>query len=122
MNIKIKGINIEVTEAIKEYVKKKVGEALEKFTHLSEGKDILSEVELSKTNNHHSHGELYQVSVKVSGPHKNIFLDTKKDDLYAAIDDMKDKLEYKISTTKDKKKSISHKFAIKFKNLFKGEK
>lgn len=121
MNIKIKGIDIEVTEAIKEYVTKKVGEALEKFGTSSKEGDILSEVELSKTNNHHNHGELYKVSVKVSGSHKNIFLDTKKDDLYAAIDDMKDKLEYRISTTKDKKLSVSHKLAIKFKNLFKGE-
>ena len=65
MNIKIKGIDIEVTEAIKDYVTKKVGEALEKFNHLSESQNILAEVELSKTNNHHSHGELYKVSVKL---------------------------------------------------------
>ena len=121
MNIKIKGIDIEVTEAIKDYVTKKVGEALEKFNHLSESQNILAEVELSKTNNHHSHGELYKVSVKVSGSHTNIFLDTKKNDLYAAIDEIKDKLEYRISTTKDKKLSVSHKLAVKFKNLFKGE-
>lgn len=120
MNIKIKGIDIEVTEAIKDYVTKKVGEALEKFNHFSESQNILAEVELSKTNSHHNHGELYKVSVKVSGPHINIFLDTKKDDLYAAIDEMKDKLEYRISTTKDKKLSVSHKLAVKFKNLFKG--
>lgn len=121
MNIKIKGIDIEVTEAIKDYVTKKVGEALEKFGSSGESGSILSEVELSKTNNHHSHGELYRVSVKVSGSRTNIFLDTKKNDLYAAIDDMKDKLEYRISTTKDKKLSVSHKLAVKFKNLFKGQ-
>jgi ribosomal subunit interface protein len=119
MNIKIKGTDIEVTQAISEYVTKKVGEALEKF---NKDGNVFSEVELSKTNNHHSHGELYKVSVKVSGTHINIFLDTKKDDLYAAIDEIKDKLEYRISTIKDKKTSISRKLAVKFKNLFrKGE-
>ncbi|MDQ1281955.1 MAG: hypothetical protein QG630_306, partial [Patescibacteria group bacterium] len=99
-----------------------IGEVLEKFNHLSGSNNILSEVELSKTNNHHSHGELYKVSVKISGARTNIFLETKKDDLYAAIDDIKDKLEYRISSIKDKKLSVSHKLAVKFKNLFrKGE-
>ena len=122
MNIKIKGIDIEVTEAIKDYVSKKVEEALEKFNHLSKNGNIFSEVELSRTNNHHNHGEVYKVSIKVSGLHTNIFIDATKDDLYAAIDEAKDKLEYKISQSKDKKLSVSRKLAVKFKNLFrKGE-
>lgn len=122
MNIKIKGIDIEVTEAIKDYVTKKVEEALEKFSHLSDSRNILSEIDLSKTNNHHNHGEIYKVSIKVSAPHTNIFIDAKKEDLYAAIDEAKDKLEYKISVSKDKKLSVSRKLAVKFKNLFrKGE-
>lgn len=119
MNIKIKGVGIEMTEAIDSYAVKKIKEALQKFNNESERKDILSEVELSKTSNHHSHGEIYKVSVKIVGPNMNIFLDTKKDDLYAAIDDIKDKLEYKISSIKNKKSSISRKLAVKFKRLFK---
>ncbi len=119
MNIKIKGIGIEITEAIDGYCVKKIKEALEKFNNESESKDILSEVELSKTNNHHSHGEIYKVSIKIVAPNLNIFLDTKKEDLYAAIDDIKDKLEYKISSIKNKKSSISRKLAIRFKRLFK---
>lgn len=118
MNIKLKGIDIELTEAIDGYVVKKMREALEKFNHIP-NKDIFSEVELSKTSSHHSHGELYKISIKISGAGTNIFLETKKEDLYAAIDDLKDKLEYKISSDKDKKLSVSHKLAVKFKNLFK---
>lgn len=119
MNIKIKGIDIEVTEAIKDYSIKKISEALKKFSYMGELNDILAEVELSKTNNHHNHGELYKASIKLSGTKKNIFIEERKDDLYAAIDAAKDKLEYRLSENKDKKLSIHHKLAIKFKNIFK---
>ncbi|MBP9765724.1 MAG: ribosome-associated translation inhibitor RaiA [Candidatus Pacebacteria bacterium] len=122
MNIKIKGVDIEVTESIRDYSDKKVYEALKKFKYMGESSDIFVEIELSKTNNHHNNGELYNVSIKVSGTKKNIFVEESKDDLYAAIDAVKDKLEYRLSEDKDKKLSVHHKLAVKFKKMFrKGE-
>lgn len=119
MNIKIKAVDIELTEAIKNYADKKVNEALEKFISIDKKDSILVEVELSKTNNHHSNGDMYKAAARVSGPHKNIFAEEIKDDLYASIDGLKDKLSENISNTRAKRRSISHKLAIKFKNLFK---
>lgn len=121
MNIKVKGINIEITEAIENYAEKKASEALEKFSSLSGG-NILAEVELSKTSGHHNNGEIYKTSIIVHGLAKNVFVEAVKDDLYAAIDEAKEKLENRLAEAKDKKKTISNKLALKFKNLFKNGK
>ncbi|MEI6352536.1 MAG: ribosome-associated translation inhibitor RaiA [Candidatus Nomurabacteria bacterium] len=119
MNIKVKGTDIEVTEAIRDYAEKKIGETLKKFNSSSKG-NILVEIELGKTNNHHTHGDNYKTSVTITGLSKNIFVDVVKDDLYASIDEAKDKLENRLAETKDKKKTLSNKISLKFKNLFKG--
>ena len=119
MNIKIKAVDIELTEAIENYADKKVKEALEKFIKEKQDTSILIEVELSKTNNHHSSGDMYKASARAQGFQKNIFAEEIKDDLYAAIDGLKDKLSELVLNTKTKRRSISHKLAIKFKNLLK---
>lgn len=121
MNIKVKGVEIEITEAIKNYSEKRVLEALEKFTNSFSEKNIFAEVVLSKTNNRQTNGEIYKSSVRVSGLRKNIFAEAVKDDLYASIDELKDKLEQNISEMRDKKRTISHKIALNFKKLFKRE-
>ena len=119
MNIKIKAVDIELTEAIENYADKKVKEVLEKFIKEKQDTSILIEVELSKTNNHHSSGDMYKASARAQGFQKNIFAEEIKDNLYAAIDGLKDKLSELVLNTKTKKRSISHKLAVKFKNLLK---
>ena len=119
MNIKIKAVDIELTEAIENYADKKIKEALEKFIKENQKNSILVELEVSKTNNHHSNGDMYKASAKAHGFQKNIFAEEIKDDLYAAIDGLKDKLSELVLNTKTKRRSISHKLAIKFKNLLK---
>ena len=118
MNIKIKAVDIEMTDAIHEYANKKVSEALAKFG-IDSNENVLVEVELSKTNKHHSNGDVYKASARVDGYQKNIFVEAVKDDLYASIDLLKDKLEEVISGVKSKKKSVSNRLAAKFKSIFK---
>ncbi len=121
MNIKIKGVEIEITEALHNYAEKRMSEALEKFINSFNEKNIFVEVELSKTNNRQSNGEIYKSSVRITGFKKKIFAESVKDDLYASIDELKDKLEENISEMKDKKRTLSHKMALNFKKLFKKE-
>ncbi|MEA4910761.1 hypothetical protein SDC9_07745 [bioreactor metagenome] len=121
MNIKVKGVEIEITEAIESYAEKRIVEALEKFTNSFNDKNIFAEVVLSKTNNRQTNGDIYKSSVRVSGLKKNIFAEAVKDDLYASIDELKDKLEQSIAEMRDKKRTISHKVALKFKKLFRRE-
>ena len=52
---------------------KKIKEALEKFIKENQKNSILVEVEVSKTNNHHSNGDMYKASAKAHGFQKKIF-------------------------------------------------
>ncbi len=121
MNIKVKGVEIEITEALQNYAEKRVSEALEKFISSYNEKNVFAEVELSKTNNRQSHGDIYKSSVRVVGLKKNIFAEAVKDDLYASIDELKDKLEQNVADMREKKRTLSHKLALNFKKLFKRE-
>lgn len=119
MNIQIKGIDIEITEAIHDYADKKITEALEKFLNDKNQNNVLVEVELSKTNKRSTNGDMYIASAKINGLDNKNFFEVVKDDLYASIDDLKDKINENLAQRKDKKKTLSHKVAYKFKNIFK---
>lgn len=119
MNIQIKGIDIEITEAIHDYADKKITEALEKFLNDKNQNNVLVEVELSKTNKRSANGDMYIASAKINGLDNKNFFEVIKDDLYASIDGLKDKINENLAQRKDKKKTLSHKVAYKFKNIFK---
>ncbi len=119
MNIKIKAVDIELTEAIRNYSEKKIEEVMKKFINKDNIGSVLVEFEISKTNKHHLNGDMYKASIQIKGFHKNIFIEEVRDDLYVAIDGLKDKLGEMLSNTKTKKRSITHKLAIRFKNIFK---
>ena len=121
MNIKIKGVEIEVTQAIHDYAVKKIYEALDKFITEENEKRIFVEVELSKTTKHHANGDMYSAAAKVKGLHRNIFIESIKNDLYASIDGLKDRLSETASQMKDKKKTLTHRVALRFKKLFKNQ-
>lgn len=117
MQIKISGVHLEVTEAIKHYVEDKLLSIGKFVQHDNSG--ILLEVELSKTTNHHQHGDVFQVGVHLHRPGRDILVSTTEDDLYKAIDIVKDKLTRELATYKDKEQSVFRRGAHKVKQLMK---
>jgi len=115
MNIKIKANHgVEMTEAIKNYSEEKISEAVSKFT------DIIGiDLELGKTSSSHHKGDIYRASAKIIIKGKDIFVENSKDDLYASIDGIKDKIENEMSSQKDKKKTMFKRMGHKMKNLLK---
>lgn len=113
----ITGVHVEVTEAIHNYVMDKL-ESVEKYI----GKEDTSAkitVELSKTTGHHTHGDVFQAEAQLHIKGKDIVLRAVEDDLYKAIDILKDKLSRELSSYKDKERSVFRKSAHKLKNLLK---
>lgn len=89
MNINIKATGIELTPAIREYAEKKVS-AIEKY--LDAGIDTTAHVEVGKTTNHHKGGDVFRAEIKINGGGVDLYAVNEKDDLYAAIDLVKDEL------------------------------
>ncbi len=103
MNITIKVKNIELTDAIKKYAEKKAL-SLQKFIH-EKTENILAELELGKVSHHHKSGNIFRAEAHISFTGKEIYVVAEKDDLYASIDEMRDKAERECVVLKEKKKT-----------------
>ncbi|MBE1555030.1 ribosome hibernation-promoting factor, HPF/YfiA family [Sporosarcina limicola] len=94
LDFNIRGENIEVTPAIREYVEKKV-QRLERY--FTEGANATAHVNLKVYNDK-------QTKVEITIPMKNLTLraEERHNDLYAAVDLIVDKLERQIRKYKTK--------------------
>jgi ribosomal subunit interface protein len=117
MHTIITGIHIEMTEAIHTYAADKM-RALEKMVPKDDTSARLA-VELSKVSNHHAHGEVFQAEAILHIRGKDASLKTTQDDLYKAIDVLKDMLTRELATHKDKERSLIRRSAHKVKALLK---
>ena len=118
MNIHINAIGMELTEALRAYVEKKIS-PLGKL--VDQGReDVLAKVDIGKTTKHHQQGDLYKAEIVLDAFGKSFTVVSLKDDMYAAIDDMKDEITEKITAFRDKKKDLERKGARTIKNMAKG--
>jgi len=114
MNITIKGTHVEITEAMREYVEKRL-KGISKFVS---GEETVVAVELEKTTNHHRQGNIFSAEIKISRGAK-LYAKSEKSDIYAAIDDVRDEVMNILASEKDKKISKTRKLSQKVKKLIK---
>ena len=117
MHIILTGVHMEVTEAIRSYTLEKM-HSLDKLIPRDDTSAKLS-VELSKTTNHHAHGPVFQAEALLHIRGKETAMRTTQDDLYKAIDILKDMLIREVAQYKDKERSLIRRSAHKVKALFK---
>jgi len=116
MNINIKATNLEHTDAIDSYMKKKA-EAFGKLIDLSNNQTFIY-VELEKTRPDQQNGEdLYRAEVTIDHTGEMFYADVAAHDLYAAIDLVKDEILRKIKKTHGKKDDIMRRGMRKVKKL-----
>jgi len=116
MQIKIKTTNIELTGAIESYVEEKI-QGVEKFAVPHENENPIAEVEIGKTTNHHNSGDVFRAEVNLRVRGKHFRATSEKDDLYAAIDDMRNELVRELSSHKDKARTLVRRGAGMVKNI-----
>lgn len=90
----VRGENIEVTPALREYVEKKIGK-LERYLDYTE--DVHVHVNLKVYNDKQG-----KIEVTIPMPHLLLRAEERHDDMYAAIDLVADKLERQIRKHKTK--------------------
>lgn len=116
MKINIKATNIELTPSITEYVERKVG-MVEKYINNT---DVVAQVEVGKSTQHHKQGMLFRAEVHLVGGGIDIYAVSEQEDLYAAIDLVKDEVVRKVEHTKGKKETLTRRGAQAIKNAMKG--
>ncbi|MFA6547493.1 MAG: ribosome-associated translation inhibitor RaiA [Candidatus Magasanikbacteria bacterium] len=103
MQVNITGKNIDLTEAIKDYVEKKIT-SLEKFYD----QILRAHIIIGKENQHHLKGDIFVCECKLNLAGTDLFISKNEPDLYKAIDKVRDHLEEELkkhkSTQREKDK------------------
>ena len=95
MQVSVTGRHVEVTAAMKQHVEDKIGKIKRHFDHVTDIHVILTVEKLEQK---------AEATVQISGA--KLFADDVQEDMYAAIDNMVDKLDRQI--IKHKEKTQSH--------------
>jgi putative sigma-54 modulation protein len=91
MNINLSGHHVEITPAIRDYVKAKLGKVANHFDHVIDINAILSVEKLKQ-----------KIEATVHMPGRDFFAECSDVNMYAAIDSLADKLDRQIMKHKEK--------------------
>lgn len=113
----IKSTNLEMTEAISDYLAKRL-DTLDKF--IDKEIEALAKVEVGKTSHHHHKGDIFRAEVNLNIGGKNFRAVAETSDLYAAIDKMRDEIVAEVTKSKRKSLHLLRRGHQKIKNMIKG--
>ena len=99
MNLHLSGHHLEITEAMRNYITGKIERINRHFDHVIDVNIILSIDKLEQK---------AEANVHLSG--KDIFVESRHEDMYAAIDNLIDKLDRQI--IKHKEKNTKHRGGV----------
>ena len=102
MNLTISGHHLEVTPALREYVLTKLDRVTRHFDQVVDV-NVLLTVEKQKEKEKRQRAE---VTLRVKG--RDIFVEHSSEDLYAAIDQLMDKLDRQVVRHKDRVQDHQH--------------
>ncbi len=103
MQIQIKGTNLDLTPAIKEYIEMRVV-PLEKYLGDSElASDIIARVEIGRTTHHHHKGDVYRAEINIDMTQNIARAESVSEDVRAAIDEAVDKAARQLVKHKETK-------------------
>lgn len=121
MNINLQAKNMILTPAIRDYVLKRITNLEKLLSGIEErqGK-VMVNFEVSKSTNHHKRGEIFHADclVKING--KEFYSSADEEDLYQAIDVIKDSLYNEINKNKDRSQTLFTRGARSIKKMLKG--
>jgi len=122
MKINLQAKNMELTAPIHDYVIKRItnlGKLLSKIEETS-GEEVLVHFNVTKTTNHHKMGKIFQADCSILIKGENFHSSSDEEDLFQAIDEVKENLFGEISKNKNKKSALFYRGARKIKDLIKG--
>ena len=102
MNLTISGHHLDVTPALREYVLTKLDRVTRHFDQVVDV-NVLLAIDKSKEKDRRQRAE---VTLRVKG--RDIFVEQSHEDLYAAIDQLMDKLDRQVMRHKDRTQEHHH--------------
>lgn len=118
MQINVQAKGIELNKEVRDYLNKKLSH-LEKYT-LSSVEEAVINIELSKTTNHHKKGEIFKAEANIVFGGNTFFASKELDDVFKAVDAIKEDLERKMVQAKTRTQSLFIRGARSVKKMMKG--
>lgn len=121
MKINLQGKNFELTETIKDYVLKRITD-LEKLLSTIEtgGGEVLVNFEVGKSSKHHKSGIVFHSDCLINIDGKKFYASSDKEDIYQAIDEIREELFREIRKNKERKRTLFKRGATSVKKMLKG--
>ena len=121
MQINLQGKNIELTQAIKDYISKRVTNLEKLLLRIEQGRGkVMVNFEVSKSTNHHKSGEIFHADCLIKIDGKEFYGSADKEDLYQAVDAVKNSLYNEINKNKDRSQTLFKRGASSIKKMLKG--
>lgn len=118
MRTNIKATNIELTSEIRAYVEKK----LENITRFVKNEDVLVQMEIGKTTNHHKQGDVYLGEITMHFKGQDFRAQAEEESLFSAIDKAATDIVEKLKDGKERFHTILIRSARSLKKRIKGMK
>lgn len=112
----VKATNMELTAAISDYLDKKLSN-LEKFVKSSI--ESIARIEVGKTTKHHAKGDVFRAEVNLEIDGAKFRAEAEADDLYKAIDMVRDEITHEVTRASKKKKHLLKRGNQKIKKMIK---
>ena len=121
MQINLQSKNIELTEDIKNYALKRVTN-LEKLLSRREenGGEVKVLLDISRSTYNHKAGVVFHADCSINIDGKNFYAASDNEDLYSAIDSVKEMLFKEISKDKSREHTLMKRGAASVKKMLKG--
>ena len=121
MKINLQAKNMELTEAIKDYVLKRVTNLGKLLSSIEEkGGDIIIDFEVGQSTKHHKSGVIFHSDCLIKIDGKKFYASADKEDLYEAIDAIKEELFNDVRKNKDRRQTLLKRGALSIKKMLKG--
>jgi ribosomal subunit interface protein len=121
MQINLQSKNIELSNDIRDYALKRVTNLEKLLSRLqAEGGEVKALLEISRSTNHHKAGDVFHVDCSININGKNFYAANDSEDLYSAIDNVKEILYKDINKNKDREQTLFKRGATSVKKMLKG--
>jgi len=115
MRFNLKLIGVASTPDIRAYVEKRIN-SLDKFIDKND-RSVFADVEIGQTTRHHHSGPIFRAEINLHLAGRKLRAVAVGEDLYAAIDEMKDETHRELVSHKDKRVSLVRRGARQIKDL-----
>lgn len=121
MQINLQGKNFELTDTVRDYVLKKVTNLEKLLSSIEEGGgEVKVSFEVGRSTKHHKAGDVFHADCLINIKGKEFYSSADREDIYQAIDEIKENLFNDIQKNKDRKQTLFKRGASSIKKMLKG--